>query len=285
METTDLFGYQESAGDYGDTESFDDEGDDDAEATSAAVRRRREVRDRRDRRRAALALRQDRAQRAARTRTRRAIGGGRPAPTTRAAVRTTQVAVRDLNLETKVQIDALRSALAAQSKRTSRSEASAVTSALASQFQGSFPQLVTHPAAKAVLSFAPLLLLSPAKKGTGVGAFASDPRVWGFGGIAALAVVAHFVDGGRGVRITRITASVATVASGPPAGTAQFSASIHDAGGNVVPGQITWISSDPAFATVDRKSGLVTAVSAGRTKIFAIGDGTAAFDSADLRVT
>ena len=135
METTDLFGYQESAEDYGDTESFDEEGDDDAEATSAAVRRRRE----RDQRRAALALRQERARRAARARTRRPIRGGRPAPTTRAAVRTTQVAVRDLNLQTKVQIDALRSALAAQSKRTSRSEASAVTSALASQLQGSFP--------------------------------------------------------------------------------------------------------------------------------------------------
>jgi len=78
------------------------------------------------------------------------------------------------------------------------------------------------------------------------------------------------------VTVTVIT-RVATVTIDPsastlvlPGTTQQFSAMTRDASGNVLTGRpVTWSSSNPAVATVDATSGLVTPLRAGTTQIIA----------------
>jgi len=83
-------------------------------------------------------------------------------------------------------------------------------------------------------------------------------------------------SGPSGVASVVITPSAASVAVG---GTAQYTATLRDASGNLLTGQlVTWASTDPAVATVNQ-SGLATAVAAGAATISATSgaaNGTAA---------
>jgi len=283
FEATDYLGDAESDLENldGDTESFDEEGYDDAEASAATMRRRRE------RRRRALAKRELARRRGAlaRARSGRSPAGRGSPPTTKAAVATTQAAVRTLDLEGKVQADAFKSALAAQAKRTGRAEIATVASVVVNQFQGTFQNrpgfgALNDPIGKAVISFAPLLLLSPAKRGSGAGAFARDPRVLGGAAIAGI-LAAH-----------KLTEKEPPVVPAPPAppgpskvavsavpkvsqGTAiTFLADVLDEKGKIVPNAaVGWTSSDPNVATVDPTTGAVSAKSPGITFITATMDG------------
>jgi hypothetical protein len=217
VEAIDYLGDEESDEETfdGDTESLDEEGFDDAEASAATLRRRRE------RRRRALAKRElDRRRRGALARARSGrppAGRGSPA-TTKAAVRNTQAAVRNLDLEGKVQADAFKSALAAQAKRTSRAEIATVASAVVNQFQNTFQNrfgILQDPTAKAAISFAPLLLLSPVKQGSGAGAYARDPRVLGGAAIAAIVVTDRLTQP-KAVLVTTVAITGAdTIVQGP----------------------------------------------------------------------
>ncbi|WP_169807631.1 Ig-like domain-containing protein [Herbidospora mongoliensis] len=259
FEALDLFGGGESAEDYlddvdDDAESYDDE------AVSPAVRRRR-VKARQQ------AVRRQRLAALARVRNRRARAPSGPAPTAHNAVRQTQIAVRDLNLDSKVQADAMKSALQAQSKRITRSEYAALSSVALSQFQQSFPKIVgDNPYARAALSFAPLLFLSPAKQGNGAAAIAGDPRVIGAVLTAGLAIAG---DRLRPKQVRQIVApNVPRIVTGRQA---LLTADAQDENGKRIDGTVfTWGSSNDAVARVKPTGGQtieVTGVSAGTAVI------------------
>ena len=258
-EAIDLFGGEEGAEDY--LEDWDEEAETyDDEAVSPAVRRRRaQARQ--------LAARRRRLEALARARNKRARGARGPTPAGRKAVQQTQSAVRELSLDTKVQADAMKNALQKHSDRTSRSEYSTLASVALSQFQQSFPQIVgTSRYTAAALNVAPLLLLSPQKKGSGALAIARDPRALGLLLVAGLAVAG---DRLRPKQVARIDVpNVPTVVARQRAA---LTADALDEKGKRIDGTVfTWTSSNPAVATLYPSSGpttTVTGVSAGETEI------------------
>jgi hypothetical protein len=148
-----------------------------------------------------------------------------------------------VDLEAKVAEDSLRRDLAALRSRSIRSEYAAVAGAAVNQLMESF-QPTDNAYAKAALRFAPLLLLSPQRRGRGTLAFVTDPRV--IGGAAVFGLT--FFGERRG------KASVAVVA--PPqlasGGSARFVAQVLSDKGEAVPGRtVKWDTSDHTMATVD----------------------------------
>jgi hypothetical protein len=245
----------------GDGEAFD-EADDSAEARVS--RSRRTARARRlaqARHRAALA--RARSQRAAQGR-----------PTTAAVVRRTEAEVANLEVETKVQADAVNSALAAQAKRIRAGEtataASTVVAPLLSFLQNAAPQVGNNDFTKKGLPLAPLLLLKPAKRGQGVQGLLSDPRVWAIGATAGLALADGFSRrGGDVARIQIIDVPVST------ANPVRFSADAFDANNRPITRSVRWVSANPSIADVNPVTGVVTGITQGSVDIIAIAaDGT-----------
>lgn len=259
-ELTDPFQDVEGDWDYfdGESESLDVESDD-SEASAAARRRARA-------RQLELARRRRAVQ--ARTGRRRMVPASGSAPP-----RTAIAAIRQLDVENKVQNDALRSAFAARDKRSSRAEAAAVAGVVTGQIQNSFNDLFANTFARAALSFSPLLLLSPKRRDTGVAAIASDPRVYGAVLVAAVAFVGD--RRGRSAEVQRvdITTSVPEL---PAGATVPFSAKVLDKGGSPIPNRdVRWSSSNSAAVQVDPATGEVTAGSTkgGIAVITAMSDG------------
>ncbi|MGP3945499.1 MULTISPECIES: hypothetical protein [Streptomyces] len=95
---------------------------------------------------------------------------------------TALAAARRVDLESKVENDVLRARLAAQDRRIARSEMATVAGVVANQvqysFQDRFPML-KKPLARAGLAYAPLLMLAPRRRGSGVAGLLADPRVSG----------------------------------------------------------------------------------------------------------
>jgi uncharacterized protein YjdB len=233
---------------YDDSESpFDDAAESD-DSESRDARRRRQA----QQRRVALARR-----RQAMARSRAMPGPARPgaalAPVP--AQRQTVAAIRELDLETKVGEDKLRAAITAQRKRMTRSEYAAVLGAVTNQAIESFDG-PDNPYLKAGLRFAPLLLLSPQKQGSGVDAFVRDPRVVGAGLVLGITFAADTRNRFTKAQDISILAS-AELEEGE---NDVFFAEVTDGRGRPVATEVTWSSSDPSVASIDAKSGAVVAL-------------------------
>jgi hypothetical protein len=271
-ETVDFLG-GESAEDYledinGEGDEFGSEslnGDSEAaESTSLAVRR---ARARRARRRA---LARARAAQAARARGRGMVPARPGAATPAAEVRRTQAAVRTLDLENKVQSDTFGSALSAQSKRISGSEAAVALGTVVNQLRTSFPNLVENKVIAAGLPLTPLLLLRPARRGSGFGAVAGDPRVWASAIVAGLAIAGEFSRRSQEAQDVTITGAPGSLEVGD---VGRIQAAALDATGKVIPGKRLTFTAEPAGVVVINERGIVTATGAGKAKVQANLDG------------
>jgi Bacterial Ig-like domain (group 2) len=215
-----------------------------------------------ERRRRARLRRVDLARRRARGRMRSAV---RPRPTAPAgAQRQTAAAIRNLDLETKVQEDSFRRAIAAQRKRMSRAEYAAVTGAAVNQFIESF-QAPDNPFLKAGLRFAPLLLLSPQPSGTGFGAFIKDPRVIGGAAVVGITVVG---EGRKRVAVAK-RIDILSSAELTESETDLFVADVFDGRGEPLDRQVEWKSDNSDIASIDPVTGKVEAKAAGTVVITA----------------
>lgn len=242
-EAEGLFG--DSDGDADFESDFDTE-DIDAESRAAQARRKR-ARARRvtlARRRQSLA----RARSMARQPARQPSKG--VSPTQRATAATAR-AVRNLDLETKVQEDTFRSAITAQNKRMSRGEYAAVVGAAVNQFIETF-EAPDNVYAKAALRFSPLLLLAPQRRGRGVEGLIKDPRVIGGAAVAALVVIGDQRKANK-AREIRILQPPDLDVDGDPY---QMVADVLDGNGVNLPDEkVTWAASGAATVT---EAGLVT---------------------------
>jgi hypothetical protein len=236
--------YDDSEGELLDAESDYDE------SRSAAARRRRMA----QQRRVALATRR----RQAMARRRPGMAVAQPSPQQR-----TVAAIRNLDLETKVTEDTHRSAIIAQNKRMSRSEYAAVVGAATNQFIESF-DAPDNPYFRAALRFSPLLLLSPARRSSGVESIIRDPRFIGGAAVAAIVFAGDARDrSGRSAQIEILGPNHLVVQE-----TDTFVAEVKDKSGKVVQADVIWESSRPDVATID-PTGVVSALSPDTTVITA----------------
>lgn len=160
--------------------------------------------------------------------------------------------------------------VAAQDSRMGGMETALAATTVVDQLQSSFPAVTANPFVKAGLPWAPLLLLKPAKRGSGVGAVVSDPRVWSAVAVAGLAITSEVMQRRRAATSVRITRFERQLNVGSKH---KFLADAFDDGGKGVPGQnMTFASSKPAVAKVDA-TGVVKAVKRGKATITATMDG------------
>jgi hypothetical protein len=209
------------------------------------------------RRRAQIAQLRGRAMARRRVMARAAQRGRLPAPrptSPRAAV----AAIRNLDLETKVQEDRFRSASAVTNRRMSRSEYAAVAGAAVNQFIESF-EAPDNPFFRAALRFSPLLLLSPQPRGTGFEAFVKDPRVIGGAAVAAITLVGE----NRNRFATAGSIDVLAPDSVATGADDRFLADVFDRAGRRIDGDVVWSTDDAKIAIIDEKTGKVTGVAAG----------------------
>jgi hypothetical protein len=112
-----------------------------------------------------------------------------------------QAGVPTQNPNNKMQAENFNDVMA-QGDRIGGAEASLVATKVFDQVRTLMPEATTPlgKGTQALLSYAPLLWLRPEKRGSGVGAFVADPRVWSLPAVVGLAVVGDQVKG----RITQI---------------------------------------------------------------------------------
>jgi Bacterial Ig-like domain len=165
-------------------------------------------------------------------------------------------------------------ATAAQASRIGRTEAAlaatTVIGQLQNQLQKSFPGVAANPIVNAAVPWTPVLLLKPAKRGTGIGALVADPRVWSAVAIAGLVIAPRIMNMGKeivGVRITRYEREL------HQGSVHRFLADAFDDRGRGRPAQdITFTSSAPDIVEID-SDGVVKAIQAGAATITASVDG------------
>ena len=263
LEAFDAFGDEESDEGY-----FDSDGEaygEDSEARSPARRRRRAKA-----RQARLAQRKLQRLQAARAARRKS---GRPR-SPGAIVAGTKAELEKVDLKTTVMADDLERKGAAGARRTDGLEYFALGSTIVNQFQNTF-NLIKNPFGKAALSFAPLVLLKPAKKGSGAGALVRNPVALGAAAVAAIAVAGDLNSRRGAVRRIEVL-GVPTLNLYRP--NATFIADVLDGQGKPVPGKVpTWASSDPTIAAIDANGNVTThtgtAVNIGTVFITATVDG------------
>lgn len=238
-------------GEDADDLDWEDESYLDGEDAESRASRRRRARSRRiamARRRQALA--RSRAQTRFRTQG-RVVSRPRPSPAPVRRPASAVAAIRSVDLEAKVADDGLRRELAAQRNRMNRSDYTAVAGLAVNQFMDSFDQ-PQNAYLRALLRAAPLMLLSPQRRGDGFGAFVTDPRV--IGGAAAVGIA--FLGEQRDKGMLDAAAPTTELAKGT---TTHVLGQVVAANGTPVPGPtVQWDTSDSSIATVDSK-GVVTA--------------------------
>jgi hypothetical protein len=149
-------------------------------------------------------------------------------------------------------------------------EAALAATTVVDQLQSSFPAVTANPVVKAGLPWAPLLLLKPAKRGSGIGAVVADPRVWSALAIAGLAIASEAMHRAKETASIRITRFERQIDAGS---THKFLADAFDDGGKAMPGQnITFSSDAPNVVEVD-STGLVKGINQGTATITATMDG------------
>jgi hypothetical protein len=185
----------------------------------------------------------------------------------------------------RMQAESFNSIVTAQGDSIHGTEASLAATKVVDQLRSSFPGLAgTHPVIKPVveagLPYLPLLLLRPAKRGNGVGAFVSDPRVWSAGLITALAVAEQFNDGRREVADVKFTVVADQLAVGSEH---RFHAEARDKHGNIIHGvPIVFSSTKNRVLRVNKEDGVAKARRRGRASIRATANGK--FDVRRVRV-
>lgn len=265
MSTTWLEDLDSEAAEYDEGELYDSESDlewdegesDEGESEESRASRRRRT----QARQLAVARRQAqvRAQAQARART----TAVRPRPATAPPARTA-AAIRAVDLDSRVAHDGLRRELALQRKRMNRSEYAAVAGLAVSQFVESFDQ-PQNVYARAALRFAPLLLLTPQRRGRGLESFVADPRVIGGAAILGITVL--------GEQRSRASIDVAAPSQLQATSSVQLNAQVVSPRGDVLAGRtVQWTTSDPNVATVDA-SGKVTGVNPGAVFLIAMVEG------------
>jgi hypothetical protein len=177
-------------------------------------------------------------------------------------------AIQHLDVETKVQDDRFRSAMAAANRRMNKADYAAVGGAAINQFIDSF-KAPDNPYFKAALRFSPLLLLAPQRHGTGMEGFLRDPRVIGGAAVAAITVIGENRNKLSAVKSIDVLVPP-DIAMGTPR---KLIGDAFDLRGHRIDAAIKWESADPTtIATIDPTSGLLTPVSAGTTVITARSD-------------
>ena len=220
-----------------DAELYDDsEAYDDAESRASRARRRRARALAVARRRAALARRQTSLI---------------PAP---AAPRAVASAVKELDLETKVQQDNLRSVVAGQNKKLQRANLSAAAVVLVNEGLRTFGE-PDNTFVRAAIQASPLLLLPGVSTSRGVGGFLTDPRFIGIGGALGLALIGNQRNKDAAVNSISILGPT-QLATGK---TDVFIADVFDGRGKASKTVATWQSDNTAVASIDPTSGRVTA--------------------------
>lgn len=202
-----------------------------------------------------------------------------------ADIQKTQAAVRNVDIENKVQADVFGRALRAQQERIGRSESSMALSKVVDELKERVPDLFQNEVLKTALPLVPLLFLKPEKKGQGFEGFISDPRVWGPVLTAAIALFGQTRD--QSPQEVTITPREFTFTSPRTASTSfPFRATVRDSNRRVLVTQpaITWESSNTTVATVD-PNGNVTPVAAGTVLITATVAGTNVRESALVTVS
>jgi hypothetical protein len=165
---------------------------------------------------------------------------------------------------------AMTDTLGGHATRIGRTEAALAATTVINQLSESFPQITTNPFVRAGLPWAPMLLLAPEKRGSGVGSLLSDPRVWSLALVAGLAIAGQMQGGNREPSRVRIIRELPKLVAGNHQ---KVLAEATDDRGCAMPLQkITFSSSDPAVAEVDG-DGLVKAVAPGTSMITATVDG------------
>nr|WP_246401444.1 Ig-like domain-containing protein [Jiangella mangrovi] len=145
-----------------------------------------------------------------------------------------------------------------------RSEYAAVAGLAVSQFVDTFDQ-PQNAYARAALRFAPLLLLTPQRRGRGLESFVADPRVIGGAAILGITVL--------GEQRNRASIDVAAPSQLAAKSSVQLNAQVISPRGDVVSGRaVQWTTSDPNIATVDA-TGKVTGVNAGAVFLIATSEG------------
>lgn len=203
--------------------------------------------------------------------------------TVSAAVQQTQAQVHEVDLANKVQADALGGGLSYQGKRIDRAELAFVASLVERQLESSFPRVAENRLIATGLRGAPLLLLKPARRGSGLGGYARNPQVLGVALIAGLTLAGEFTRQHQEVSEVRITRAERDLDVN---NTIRFRADALDRGGDVISDKrnsISWTSADPSVASVDA-SGTVTAVKPGSVTITATGERPELFDQTIVHV-
>jgi Bacterial Ig-like domain (group 2) len=167
-----------------------------------------------------------------------------------------------------------------EGKRMGRVEMALAGTAVLNQVQHNFPAETANPAARVVLPLAPLLLLTPERRGIG------DPRLLGGVAIVGLAIASQLRAAQGPGEPTAVTIVRSAMMPLQAKEKDWFRAEARDRRGRAVDGQaIEWKSSDEEVATVDGATGEVTAVGPGSARITATADGTPSLsDSATVIV-
>ena len=186
-----------------------------------------------------------------------------PSPGQRPAM----TAIRSVDLDTRMELDALRRQLAKARRNGNMAMYSAVLSALASQGIDTFgDRLEKHDVVKAALRAAPLGLLWPQSDKKGIEGVLLHPAFIGAAGIAAIVISGKVVNASHGVDSINVISPVRV----PAGGSVTLSAVAVDRKGNTVPNiSITWTSLTPDVATVD-SNGSCTGATDGKGKQAAI---------------
>lgn len=219
------FADYESEDDY-DSESddyeanYDDDGED---VRSDAIRRRRLARARR------LRDQQRRAQTAVTV-------APRPAPST---ARQTVAAIRNLDLQTKVGQDSLRSAIERSKRRAARANHVSIASVAIAQVLDTFESdLAGHNIVRAGLRAAPLLALPPERRRPGIEGVLLDHRVIAGAAVAGILAVDRFRK--HGDHVDNIVVDRLDVDSNAGSGTL-FAVAVNNRG-NDTGADVTWSS-------------------------------------------
>lgn len=93
-----------------------------------------------------------------------------------ADIQRTQAAVRNVDIENKVQADVFGRALKAQQHRIRGNESALAVSKVVDEFKAQFPDIFANPIIDSGLRQVSLFFLRPDKRGSGFESFISDPR-------------------------------------------------------------------------------------------------------------